>query len=452
MTSIAGLAPSPSRASTSSRKAGIDLQLHKHVLHVWSVDGRGESFCAECSIECRWACPPGEVDAALADGLDQLDADWEPEWTPQIGFWGTVEVFHERRLFWAEEDETTGSVWLRGRVRLAVKVIERFDLRSFPFDVQDMNLLLVVYNAATLRPLDGTAELQQGASALSLAGCDLPDFELLQALPMVHRIVPAAETSNYNGCALHSVLFYERQSNYYFWNVLFPLFAISLIEVATWSLHWRDVEGRLSIDVTLLLVTVAFKQVLSAMEPPVSYLTLLDYYSLACVCLLMLATLSHAAVGFLLDDCDLVTGDCQFRFLLGKNLSLRPTDRQGQLSGGEWAAGALALDIGLLGLYGLVLVGYNCGFALNALRHRRAIDHRLQAHRLPHALRGYTLSEMVVAEPTGRAELDLRGVLLSSHHLLEAEPLGVLPSGAPAEEETPRERDGRTAKVQPTSF
>ena len=144
MTSIAGLAPSPSRAST--RKAGIDLQLHKHVLHVWSVDGRGESFCAECSIECRWACPPGEVDAALADGLDQLDADWEPEWTPQIGFWGTVEVLHERRLFWAEEDETTGSVWLRGRVRLAVKVIERFDLRSFPFDVQDMNLLLVVYN------------------------------------------------------------------------------------------------------------------------------------------------------------------------------------------------------------------------------------------------------------------------------------------------------------------
>ena len=101
MTSIAGLAPSPSRASTSWRKAGIDLQLHKHVLHVWSIDGRGESFCAECSIECRWACPPGEVDAALADGLDQLDADWEPEWTPQIGFWGTVEVFHERRLFWA---------------------------------------------------------------------------------------------------------------------------------------------------------------------------------------------------------------------------------------------------------------------------------------------------------------------------------------------------------------
>ena len=155
------------------------------ILHVWDVDMRSEMYCASIAVECRWRCPDGECESALRDGADQLDADWEPEWTPHLGIWGTVEQFFEQRSFWAATDEA-GAVWLYGRLRLAARIVERYDLEFFPFDLQDINLMLMCFNA-TLLPL-GDAAAAVGAEQ---SGCSLPDFELLPAMPALHRLVSA---------------------------------------------------------------------------------------------------------------------------------------------------------------------------------------------------------------------------------------------------------------------
>lgn len=174
---------------------------------------------------------------ALRDGADQLDADWEPEWTPHLGIWGTVEQFFEQRSFWAATDEA-GAVWLYGRLRLAARIVERYDLEFFPFDLQDINLMLMCFNA-TLLPL-GDAAAAVGAEQ---SGCSLPDFELLPAMPALHRLVSVREQPH-GHASLHAVLFYRRHAGFFLWNVISLLLLISLCATASWAVHFRQVDSR----------------------------------------------------------------------------------------------------------------------------------------------------------------------------------------------------------------
>mgnify|MGYP002631295396 CR=1 FL=1 len=158
----------------------IDLQLRLTILHIWGANPVNESFCAEVSVECRWLCPERNLQDALDEGLDQLDSNWEPEWSPSIGFHGTIDVQNEESFFWASQErrevqgeskdepagKSAGAVWLHGVRRFTVRVIQRFELHSFPFDVQDMNLLVFVYNAASIQPLPSWAGASRKVHAL----------------------------------------------------------------------------------------------------------------------------------------------------------------------------------------------------------------------------------------------------------------------------------------------
>jgi len=374
------------------------------IMSLWSVDIVDEFYSVFLDIECRWKCPDGEREAALQHGTDKLDSDWEPEWTPHLGVRGTVEVLHERRNYWAEEG-AGGTVWLFGHLRLAVRVVERYDLQGFPFDLQDMNLLLHCYNA-TMCPLEHDMST---AVNVEYAGCGLPDFAFLPALPAVHRLIPPSEQPHGHS-SIHVVLFYQRRAAYFAWNVFSMLLVISLCSAASWSVHFREVGERLSLDVTLLLVAVAFKLVISDLTPNLSYLTMLDIYALACVGQLFLAVSLHAAVGFLFEDCDTLSGDCKFRFLTYTANS--------SFVLGDWMPEAYACDYYMLGCHLAIFFGFNFWYALRVAQIRWRIRHRFRADRLctqpGGALEGYTPSRFVFMQPTGRPELDIPAELSGS--------------------------------------
>ena len=64
----------------------------------------------------------------------------------------------------------------------------RYDLRSFPFDVQDLNLHLSVDNCTSLLPLDEPTTLQryEGTKMLRHVPLSLPEFLLCVALFRAH--------------------------------------------------------------------------------------------------------------------------------------------------------------------------------------------------------------------------------------------------------------------------
>lgn len=218
----------------------------------------------------------------------------------------------------------------------------------------------------------------------------LPDLKLFVSLPALYRSIPKAEQPQ-GIAALHTVLFHERDVHNYAWNIYFELFILSLCSLMTWAVHWRQVSSRLELDVTLLLVAVSFKHVVAGLIPRVTYLTLVDVYSLACISGLVLALSMHATIGFLFEDCETLSGDCVFHFL----------------KSGSWMMEAYVLDYCFMGLYGFSLIVFNAGYYLYVKRLRLQVRCALQAGKLPIALKGYKQAQLIREQPTGRSELDM---------------------------------------------
>ena len=106
------------------------------------------------------------------------------------------------------------------------------------------------------------------------------------------------------GLGVHVVLLFERNPRFFVVNYILLLGAITSLACLAWAISWNEVNDRLAVDLTLLLTSVAFKQVLAGTVPPISYLTLLDWYALCSLGFLLLATFMHAALGFLTSGCD----------------------------------------------------------------------------------------------------------------------------------------------------
>ena len=132
------------------------------------------------------------------------------------------------------------------------------------------------------------------------------DFRLNQQVPCSFKYIRGGRKE---ASRLVIVMVYERQFNYHLWNSYGVLAGIGTVSLANWALPITDVGTRLSLDITLLLVAVAFKQVLSAELPPVSYLTILDRYSLAIIGFVFLATWLHGFVGLLEFELDYLSSD-----------------------------------------------------------------------------------------------------------------------------------------------
>jgi hypothetical protein len=303
------------------------IRLDVTVLDVWGADVKTETFWTKLRVRAQWECPAEHADEAMRDGGDALDTDWVPEWFPRI----TVECATERRdehaLFYAQR-RGDGCVWVTGEWRIAVQLLEAFDLRAFPFDVQDFNVRLAIENAALgvqLAVLPGaskrgsldshhavptppTAPVRVDADAL-----ELPDFRMLaerrEGSSWFER--PALYRAAADADEVRVVLLYQRNPRFYLVNYMLPLGALTSLGAFGWAVPWYQVEDRLALDVALLLTAVASKQALAGGVPPIAYLTRLDAYALLCFAFLLLSTVMHGCLGFLVDSCD-VYANCSF--------------------------------------------------------------------------------------------------------------------------------------------
>jgi hypothetical protein len=93
-----------------------------------------------------------------------------------------------------------------------------------------------------------------------------------------------------------------REPSFFLWNVGFVNFTLVLVSFTVSGIPPSDLADRLSVTLTCMLTSVAFKFVLISMLPVCSYLTLLDRYILASFFLLGLNALENFVVCWLPDE------------------------------------------------------------------------------------------------------------------------------------------------------
>ncbi|CAM9106402.1 unnamed protein product, partial [Ectocarpus fasciculatus] len=178
------------------------------------------------------------------------------------------------------------------KLRQKLRFNEKMELENFPYDIQEMNLPLT-FNAASSR-----VRLHHNVQYPSLFFHK--QFQLSSVYNVVYGGTTLAVLSQsdpressasmvYPRCTFKVLL--ERKAGYYVSNVVIPLAVLTLlgplsnaVEADGSALGTGD---RLSVTLTLILTAVAYKFVVAASLPQVSYLTLLDLHVLACFAFLV---------------------------------------------------------------------------------------------------------------------------------------------------------------------
>ena len=151
---------------------------------------------------------------------------------------------------------------------------EGFELEHFPFDVQPLTITVSCNRSSSEVELledcyTGTKSILRNQFTV------MTDFDL--SGPVMQSRTDE-DLKKYP--LLHVYFVGQRRAAYYMWNIALPNFLLSALVFTSFAIAPEDLADRLSVTLTLVLTSVAFKYMVAQELPRISYLTLLDKYIL----------------------------------------------------------------------------------------------------------------------------------------------------------------------------
>ena len=255
--------PFKRKAPDLQKAQSVHLQrtvyVYVNVFSVSNIDTAAQQFDCHFYIRAMWVEPE--------------DENWEPH-LMFMNAQSAVEMNDEKHHLctWrsGQHDEKVmqWSADCRGCFR------EQFELRHFPFDVQALTVTVSCKHAlADVKLLED--RFDDVESILRNQFSPTTDFAL--SGPFME---PGTDKARERYPLLHITFVGERRAANYMWNIVLPSFLLSCLAFTTFSIPQDEAADRLSVSLTLLLTSVAFKHMVSQELPRISYLTLLDTYIL----------------------------------------------------------------------------------------------------------------------------------------------------------------------------
>jgi len=238
-----------------------------------NIDILEHSFTAEIFINASWR------DETVTATVDK-EFDKTNQWTPHIRC-GNIRVMKSRER-WYRVDAPVGSKSTRinERSRIKAEFNERFELRKFPFDIQDLKI--VVTTTEGLQGVVLSHRLDPHARRASTF--DTADFIHADTWrirnpnivfhPQMTRSFYSATGAQY--CELVGYVRLQRYASYFVRQFMIPACLISVTPVTTYWLE--DASAKLSVTLTMVLTMFAFRFASTSTLPVISYSTFLDKY------------------------------------------------------------------------------------------------------------------------------------------------------------------------------
>jgi Neurotransmitter-gated ion-channel ligand binding domain len=269
------------------RKVMVTLLINS----ITDIDSARETFRGDAYLILRWQDP------ALLN-VDPAKIDWSGTNKPTIEFMNSQDTEILGDQFPELASPGVGFV----EARYTGTFNNRMDLHDFPFDEQIITFSLESQNETAdkmtffVQPVKGGVVLDVQdrtvpipRSAIFGSEIHLPEWNITGA------DVRESKASYYGGTEAYSHLTYEvriaRRIGYYIWKVMSVLVMLVVLSWIIFLIDPADIGNRMAVSITLFLAAVAFAFVTGSLIPRVSYLTLLDKYTLGCYVLLFLAPL-----------------------------------------------------------------------------------------------------------------------------------------------------------------
>ena len=248
-----------------------------NIFSVSDIDTVGQEFNCEFFLAATWEEPQ------LRGHFNASAVDWEKTWDPRIYFVNAVEIKSLYRKHKIIKMAGTHIPVVQLSFRGAGRFKTLFSLHNFPFDFQTLKIEISSKwsNAAVV--FDRTPNIPCVLSNENFLGKE--EWDLLDHV--LTKDSTSSEDSSKVSIMSYSSYSFEfhirRKYSYFLTNIVFMMFLISLLSFTTFFLSPDALGDRLGVILTLLLTAVTFKFVVSQSLPPVSYLTVLDWYVLSSV-------------------------------------------------------------------------------------------------------------------------------------------------------------------------
>ena len=221
-----------------------------------------------------------------------LEKIWYPEvYAKNIGSNVDIRKYNELTISYKREDpdkpvdpDLNYNFLLSSNIDLEVKNKENF--KSFPFDK------INVEGGLSFRNVKLTVDEIDQDSHRSVIK------EVIKQWKVTDLNIEPKSKSQTNEHELIYNLELKRNSNYYIWKIILPIFVIVLISLGNFWIKSKDIEAKLNLTVGSLLSLIAYNFVFGDDIPKLNYLTVLDYIILTSYFFAFLSTIVTLILSF----------------------------------------------------------------------------------------------------------------------------------------------------------
>lgn len=269
------------RPDPTDRPTAVTVGLR--LLDVTAIEDTSQSIAADFVISLSWMDPRLVAFEGCQFDLDEV-------WTPQI------DIINMGRLFTRLRKRV--DILDNGRVqylqRYQGSLVFRYDAHQFPFDRQDIIILLlsIEYGDKDVRLIVDEASSGRRADAFNVA-----DWTITQVKADIVSEPIAAFDRNGSGYTFRITA--KRRVDYFVWKVILPL---TLIVFMSWTVFWiapSQLGAQIGMSATSMLTLIAFQFALGDIMPRLSYYTLMDRFILGSTILVFLSLLESVATSHL---------------------------------------------------------------------------------------------------------------------------------------------------------
>jgi hypothetical protein len=297
-----------------------EVQIYFYLWKVHNIDTVAQSFSVTITASATWVEDDTKKNFQTEKNPDEhrwIKSDFG--WHPQISFRNVIEeddlvqdewfrvrpynaivaesttTVNVTKQDWKDKfSESNEPLLVTHYIKKKITLSEAFELQNFPFDLQplhvqiasswDCNNVVLTFNKVILSAMDPNSLDSQEWDLLPprLIAHDMDWCD--EDLPLLSLSSQSISGARYP--RVHIALTASRKPQYYMWNIYVMLLILGSLSFTTFSVDVEETGDRLGIMLTLVLALIAFKLVLAQQLPSISYLTMMDVYTLGSMLLM----------------------------------------------------------------------------------------------------------------------------------------------------------------------
>ena len=266
----------------------LDIDIGLHVVNLASINEVSEQFQLDAYMFARWIdqrlayTPQGPQDNLRNYAFGQI-------WIPQLEMINAASPRERREISITVSPDGT----VRYAERLVVTLSSSFHLRRFPFDRQQLLVIIHPFLA------DGPRLRFKLDNNSTWTASEFTSFSSLAQWHLTGLRSQLLDAATYGGMTVPEARFQidvTRRSSFYLWKVFIPLLLMVFLSWAVFWIEANDLSNQIQVAVTTILTVIAFAFAISATMPRLPYLTYIDAFFLECYIYVFLAVVELMTV------------------------------------------------------------------------------------------------------------------------------------------------------------